>query len=163
FFQGNLGREPLFIYALAGAIAVGGPGVVPLRATAVVFGLLSVLGVYLAGRRLFGGPAGLGAAALLALSFWHVLLSRPAYRVVTLPAVERLAAFVFWSALASRRLWLFALSGALFGLTFYTHLASRFVTPAVLGLGLLFGLTSAAPLLVAGRAPWPWRRRAAAA
>ncbi|HEY3082921.1 MAG TPA: glycosyltransferase family 39 protein [Chloroflexota bacterium] len=161
FFQGNLGREPLFIYALAGAIALGGPGILPLRLTAVAFGLLSVIGLYLVGRRLFGSLAGLCGAGLLALSFWHVLLSRSAYRVVTLPAVELLAVYAFWTALARRRLWLFALSGALFGLTFYTHLASRFVTPAVLGLALLAGMTTAVPS--ADATSWPWRRRAAAA
>jgi 4-amino-4-deoxy-L-arabinose transferase-like glycosyltransferase len=141
FFTGNLGREPLYIYALAPAFGLFGPGAVALRAVSVAFGMAMVAATYPLGRQLFGQRAALYATALAAFSYWHLHLSRTGFRAISQPTVQGIALAVVWLGFSRGALWPFPVGGALLGLTFYTYSASRFVTPGLLAL-LVVGLAA---------------------
>jgi len=73
---GNKGREGLYHITQALVAAFIGNGPLGYRMLSVWINLLALALVYAVGRRLFGSVAGLGAMALLAVSFYPVLLSR---------------------------------------------------------------------------------------
>jgi 4-amino-4-deoxy-L-arabinose transferase-like glycosyltransferase len=137
FFPSNNGREPLYIYLTALAVALFGQTAFAVRLAAAVVGTLTTIPVYLLGKSWFGWRVGLLAAWIWAITLWPVHLSRIGLRVILLAP---LLALSFWlGTLAYRRckngLWL--LSGLLYGLTFYTYLAARF-TPLLLIILTLF-------------------------
>ena len=88
------------------------------RALSAVFGLITILLTYHTGRLLFNRPAGLLAAAFMAVMPYHVLVSRQVlldgpmamFATLTLYALVRYA-------ISQRPIWLYATAGSL-GLTF---------------------------------------------
>ena len=148
FFPANNGREPIYIYLTAVAVALFGQTAFAVRLAAAVVGTLTTIPVYLLGKSWFGWRVGVLAAWIWAITLWPVQLSRIGLRAILLAP---LLALTFWiGTLAYRRrkngLWL--LSGLLYGLTFYTYLAARF-TPLLLILLALF-------LLLTGRRRHLW-------
>jgi 4-amino-4-deoxy-L-arabinose transferase-like glycosyltransferase len=149
FFPNNGGREPLFIYLVAGSIALFGRTVVALRLPAALAGIATVGLTFLAVREMFRRSLGQGgalavatlASLFLAFSRWHITFSRIAFRASTTPLLEVLAFWLLWRGLNAARdrattrvaptVW-FTLSGVALGACLYTYLASRFV-PLVLG------------------------------
>ncbi|HHN94065.1 MAG TPA: phospholipid carrier-dependent glycosyltransferase, partial [Anaerolineae bacterium] len=134
YFPANNGREPLFIYLVAGAVGVLGRSPFALRLPALFAGLLTVAATGALGNALFSRRVGVLAAAVLAVTLWHVHLSRIGFRAVLLPLFT---ALTLWqgarAGLPHRRR---AITGALlaglfYGLTFYTYTAARF-TPVAL-------------------------------
>ena len=150
YFPANNGREPLFIYLVALAIAVLGKSPFALRLVSCYVGLLTVAATGAAGRALFSRRVGLLSAAVLAVTLWHVHLSRVGFRVGTLPLLIALA---MWQAArcrrqeagskrqeaGGRRHWVAA--GVLYGLSFYTYTAARF-TPVALALFGIYALAT---------------------
>jgi 4-amino-4-deoxy-L-arabinose transferase-like glycosyltransferase len=136
WFTSNAGNEPLYIYLMAASTALIGDNVFGIRLTAVLAGLLTVLFVYRWARAAFGTDEGRGrriallAAALLAVSFWPVWMSRVGLRAVTLPPMVALASWLTTRALRRARVGDFALAGAALGLTLYTYPAA-FAAPLV--------------------------------
>ena len=133
YFPDNNGREPLYIYLTAAAVAVFGRSAMAVRFMAALIGSLTTLVTYKLAKVWFGQRVGLLSAWLWAITLWPVHLSRIGFRVILLPFCLGLT---FWLAtLAYRRrdgrLWL--LTGFVYGLSFYTYLAVRF-TPVLLGL-----------------------------
>lgn len=123
FYPENAGREGLYINLAAASIACFGNHAWALRLPAAVFGLLTVAGLALLGIELAGTRVGLLAAFFLAASFWHVLLSREAFRAIAAPC------FLTWSLYlmlaARRRPLLWPLAGLVYGLGFHTYIAYR--------------------------------------
>lgn len=143
YFESNNGREPLFMYVLAGAFGLWGATPAVARATAAAFGSLAIIALWAAARALFGPRLALVAAGLLAGSLWAVVLSRIALRATTLPFFECL--FVACAVYAwrihrengpSSVLRLPSLpdmaAGATLGLLAYTYLAARLIPVALL-------------------------------
>ena len=155
FFPANNGREPLFIYLVALALALFGPTTFALRLPAALVGTLATLPVYLLGRDWFGRAAGLFAAILWAVTFWPVHLGRIGLRAGLLAPLLALA---FWLGTRAwrehRRGWWLA-AGLVYGLSFYTYLAVRF-TPLLLGLFALYLIATGrrARLWAGGRVLW---------
>jgi 4-amino-4-deoxy-L-arabinose transferase-like glycosyltransferase len=135
YFAANNGREGLFIYLLAAAISVFGQTTFALRVTSALVGIATLGAMYLAGRALFSHRIGVLAAGVLAGTFWHVALSRVAYRAITLPLFATLglalAAFAL-RATGSRRQFLAIGAGVALGLTFYTYTSAPFLAPLIL-------------------------------
>ncbi|RLC61729.1 MAG: hypothetical protein DRI80_08075, partial [Chloroflexota bacterium] len=73
YFAENFGQEPLYPTLAALAVRLLGWSVFVLRLPGALGGLLSVLTLYLAGRRLAGRRAALLAAAFQAVSFWPLI------------------------------------------------------------------------------------------
>ncbi len=178
YFTIGYGREPLFDYATAGAMALLGQTGWVLRGTAVFFSLLMIGGITAWTRLAFNKRVALLSAAGLAVGFWPVMAARQGLRSITLPALFTLALYFFWRGLQQaeigepvlslpkdwrletsptdyrslitdyRLLASCLLAGLFLGLTFYTYIPAR-------GLWLLFP----ALLLLGGLWNRSWLRR----
>lgn len=157
FFTANNGREPLFIYLVAGSVAWLGRSAPAIRLVSAMLGTLTVPAAYLTGRRLFDRRVGLLTAAITAIVVWPLNLSRVGFRAVTMPLFTALTVWAFWCGCGrsilrtanQRATWpWFALAGVCGGLMFYTYLAARFAPVVFLGF---------IAYLVATRRPIPWR------
>lgn len=154
FYERGNGREALFYYLIAGVITVFGTGSPQLHATAAAIGLLSVVVCFLLARQLFlvgvdskdGPPVeranllGLLSAFFMAVSSWHVVLSRTAFRANLIPLFSALTLYLliltYQAQTLRRRLLLSALTGTAFALGFYSYIAYRILVPALIFLVL---------------------------
>ncbi len=132
YFESNAGNEPLFVYLMAGAIALFGGNYLGIRSAAVLCGLATIAFTYLLARRTFGYRVALMTGAGLAVAFWPVFLSRVGLRAASLPPLAAAAAYFFWAGLkqpkGGRRWWAyFALAGIFLGGALYTYPASRMI------------------------------------
>lgn len=152
WFTANNGREPLFIYLAALSIAALGRTVVALRLPALLLGALTVPATAFLGTSLFGRRVGLLAAAVTAVTFWPLHLSRVAFRAAGLPLFTALALGFLWRGLRQGRRWDYVAGGLFYGLSFYTYLAARFTPVPLLLLGGLLLWPAA------GLARPAWRR-----
>src|SRR3989344_2073975 len=92
FYPENFGREGLFINIQGLFISKFGHYSWALRLPSAIFGILTVLGLYLLTKELFKNKnLALLAAFLLATSFWHINFSRIGFRAIMAPA------FLVWS------------------------------------------------------------------
>ena len=139
YFEANNGREPLFIYLVTAAVAVLGRTPMAIRLPACFAGILTLAATYDLARTLWDRKTGRWALAILAVTFWHIQLSRVGFRAVLLPLFTALS----MSQLAKgvryehRRHWLAA--GALYGASWYTYMAARF-TPIAIGCVLIYAV-----------------------
>ncbi|MBI4301617.1 MAG: glycosyltransferase family 39 protein [Chloroflexi bacterium] len=134
FFSAYTGREPLYIYLAAGIMGLVGEerSILALRLTSALVGIATVGATYLLVRELFGRKVALVAAALLALSLWHLIASRNGYRAVSQPLLEAVSVYLLWRATRTQALWQYALGGLALGAVAYTYTASR-AFPLLLG------------------------------
>lgn len=137
FIPAFTGREPLYLYLAGGMARALGNTLFALRLTSAFVGLLTIAATYWLGREMLADRrVALLAAALLAVSFWHLLFSRLGFRVISQPLLQALAlAALFRGLRGGRWLWLWA-AGLLIGLSAYTYLAAR-LFPVLLAFGLL--------------------------
>ena len=158
YFAANNGREPGFIYLVAAAVAVLGRTPFAIRLPSFFIGTLTLAATYDLARILFSIPGqsqadarrmGRLALATLAVTFWHVHLSRVGFRVVLLPLFTALYLGQAVRALRSQRHRYWIAAGALYGASWYTYMAARF-TPVAIAALAIYGLY------------FHWRRRSAA-
>ncbi len=146
YFPANNGREGLFMYALAASIALFGRTPEALRIASAFIGTTTLVAIYFAGRTMFSPRIGALSAAILAITFWHLAISRVAFRAITLPLVMcAMMAFIFAGLRTNElrpRIVYAALAGAAFGLAFYTYTSAQLVLllVALYGLSLWVGL-----------------------
>ncbi|MCL5999195.1 MAG: glycosyltransferase family 39 protein [Chloroflexi bacterium] len=148
FIPSYTGKEVLFFYwaALWSAILGGAPWALWLASACI--GILTVAATFTAARALLAQEPhavwiALFAAAWLAISFSHVLLSRDGFRAITLPLLEMLTIAALWHGLRSRHTGWGIVAGCLLGLTGYTYLAAR-LFPIPLAITLCWFLLRAA-------------------
>ncbi len=143
FIPSYTGKEPLFFYLAGSLMRLIGESVYALRLTAATLGLITVAATYWLGKELLGRRRiALLVAALLAVSFWHVLLSRLGFRAISQPLLQALTiAALFQGLRKDSRFWLIT-GGIALGLSAYTYLAVR-LFPIPLALSML-------PLLLKG-------------
>jgi 4-amino-4-deoxy-L-arabinose transferase-like glycosyltransferase len=119
--------QPVFQYASVPFALAFGRTPAAARLPAVAFGLLGIAGTFLLARALFGRATGLAAAGLLALSPWHLHMSRVGFEAVSLPA---LLAFAGWQLATSverpRRL---VAGAALAALATYAYPPAQLLVP----------------------------------
>jgi 4-amino-4-deoxy-L-arabinose transferase-like glycosyltransferase len=145
YYPEDNGREGLYVNLLALAFRYRLlPDTEPwsVRMPAAVFGVLTVLGVYLLARELFTASIALLSAFFLATSFWHIDFSRIGFRAILAPFCLSWAMYFLLKALRGRegtaRYLLYAVAGGVFyGLGFYTYIAFR-ITPLLLPVPILF-------------------------
>ncbi|HEV8335505.1 MAG TPA: glycosyltransferase family 39 protein [Candidatus Polarisedimenticolia bacterium] len=125
----GLSRETLFHVLLMPLFGALGPGIVPLRLLSLAISLATLPILYLAGRKLFSEKTGLLAAALLAVSPWHLLYSRTGLRNILLPAFVLASIAGFRIALETRRTRWFVILGAILGIGMYSYTSFRIVPP----------------------------------
>jgi 4-amino-4-deoxy-L-arabinose transferase-like glycosyltransferase len=139
FLPGNNGREPLFMYLMAGSLATFGPTIWAARLTAALAGTLMIPIQHLFVRSLpLPRPAltGLLSAAFVAVTFWPLAQSRYALRAVLLPLWVALVLWAWWRATDPARPWPAgrlhaAAAGVFLAAAVHTHLIGRLL-PIVL-------------------------------
>jgi len=143
FIPSYTGKETLFFYWAALWMKLLGVTPLALRLSAAAAGLATVAATAWAVRQLLDKDrntdwVALLTAAFLAVSFWHVVLSRYGFRAVTQPLMQALTVGALWRGLRTASpnhsrgrkgkgqglRWL-ALAGLLCGMTAYTYLAAR--------------------------------------
>ncbi|MEE8389235.1 MAG: glycosyltransferase family 39 protein [Anaerolineae bacterium] len=145
YFPANNGREPLFIYLIALTVGVLGKSPFALRLAAFPIGLLTVAATMAMGKALFSRRVGVLSAAILAVTLWHVHLSRVGFRAVSLPLFTALT--VWQAALGikgDKGTWHWVVAGIFYGLSFYTYTAARFTLVALTVFGLYVLITQPA-------------------
>jgi 4-amino-4-deoxy-L-arabinose transferase-like glycosyltransferase len=142
------GREPLYDYVVATAMAIAGRSdYLVLRSVSALFGVLAVAISYWWIRRAFGVWEALLTSGMLAVSFWGVSVSRQGLRSAVLPALLAGAVVTWWrGAFDSERRpirgygW-FALSGLLVAATLWTYMAARVTWVIFLAMPLYLAFT----------------------
>lgn len=125
FYSENNGREGLFINLQALSLKIFGYEIRALRIVSAIFGILTVLGLYLLANRLFNWQIAAFSSYLMAIAFWHVNFSRIGFRAIMAPFLLVWGAYFLWRGLSSGRLRNFAASAVFWGLGFYTYIAFR--------------------------------------
>ena len=122
FFGNSDGKESLFLYFVGITSKLFGENKPwAARLASVFFGILTVIGVFLLTTELFDRDIGLLAAYFMAVSFWHTVFSRIAFRAIMVPAVNCFALYFLIIAIKKAKLIQFAIAGLIFGLGFYTY------------------------------------------
>ena len=123
-----------YFYALAGLFKIAGVNFLALKLASIIPAVLTVLALFFLARELWGSLPALCAMLLMAVSCWHLTMSRWGWVEVTAPLLQILAVWFLLRALRLRRTLDYALSGFLTGLAMYTYLSAL---PGSLGLGSL--------------------------
>lgn len=160
FYYRALGenRSALFLYVLLPFQAAWGLNVWTTRLPAAVGGVLTVLLMYWVGRRLFGDPAGVLAAGLLAINPTHIQMSRWGHEASLTPllVLAPLAAWLWAGFPPAARSGppstvRAALAGLLAGVCCYGYPAARLYLPVFLAASVLVSGSAWAALLRSGR------------
>jgi 4-amino-4-deoxy-L-arabinose transferase-like glycosyltransferase len=118
-----LGQPSGIAYVIAPAQWLLGASPLGVRLGVAIFAVAAIPLTYVLFRLLTNRVTALLAALLLAVSLWHIHLSRVAYQPALVPTTE-LAVLVFWALAIQRGNWYwFVLSGATLGLGLYTYTA----------------------------------------
>lgn len=137
FYPANNGREGLQMNLEALSFKIFGISDFSLKLPSIIFGTLTILGIYLLAKELFRSQsAGLISAGLLAFSFWSLHFSRMAFRAIQLPFVLVFAFYFLFRAVRTRKMLDFILGGAFFGLGLHGYIAFR-VAPLILVIMLI--------------------------
>lgn len=138
------GREGMYYYLAAPLLQLTGDGILGMRLTSALIGMVLVGLAGLMAYRLFDRDTGLLTMAWMGLTFWPVFVSRLALRNITLPLTLTLTILTFWWAWQQPKkapkfaVYLrFGLAGILLGLCLYTYQPSR-VAPLTLGAFLFY-------------------------
>ncbi len=138
FIASYTGKEVLFFYWTALWMRLFGVSAMALRLGSASIGVMTVaVSAWAVYELLRDHPdarwIATGTAALLAISFWHLVLSRYGFRAITQPLLQGLTVAALWRGLrraehdwpsSTVNGWLL-LAGLFCGLTAYTYLAAR--------------------------------------
>ncbi|MFC1625338.1 ArnT family glycosyltransferase [Patescibacteria group bacterium] len=126
FYLDNNGREGLYINTIALSLKFFGNEPWAIRLVSTIFGILTILGLFLLTRKLFNDRIALFSSFFLAISFWHIIFSRIGFRAIMAPF------FLVWAFyfLYSKRA---VLAGLLFGLGFHSYIGYR-IAPLILAI-----------------------------
>lgn len=148
FFANNHGRDPLQFYLLA--LLGNVPGLefnlYLLKLLTAIEGIVTIPILYFMGKAVIGKDdpklgqmVGLALAALVAVSYWHEMLSRLGLRIVLTPLVTALLVIALARALRSNNRGDFILVGLVLGFGVYTYQAARML-PVVVIVGVILAL-----------------------
>ncbi len=142
FLPDNNGREPLFMYLMAGVMALLGPTALAVRMTSILSGAAMIAAQYVFAQALplpRSRVTALLSAALIAFGFWPLAQSHQALRAVLLPLWVAVLLWAWWRALAAGRepsgqrtaaLWA-ATAGLFLAAGLYTYLSARLLPIAL--------------------------------
>ncbi|MBI3231761.1 MAG: hypothetical protein HYZ51_01630 [Candidatus Doudnabacteria bacterium] len=154
FYERGNGREALFFYMLWGFVEVFGKGHWQHHAVSATVGVLSVALCFLVTRRLMQTalPAKTGeelkgwenrasniallASFLMAVSSWHTVLSRTAFRANLIPLFASLTFYfllkTFQEENPAKKYFDAFWTGMVFALGFYSYIAFRILVPVIM-------------------------------
>ncbi len=122
-------KSAVYIYVLVPFIKVFGLNAWAVRLPSAIAGILAVYLTYLIGRRLYSDKVGLWAAFFLAVSPWHVLLSRPAFEANVSLTLILAGLYYFLRSSTNYDLRSTILSALFFGLAPHTYNSAKVVVP----------------------------------
>jgi len=134
FFTNNGGRESLHMYILALVAQFTGMelGFTLLKVTAIIESIITLPFLWWLGReiigekdRKLGNAVGLSLMALVAVSYWHLAVTRLALRIILTPLVATLLLGLMIRALRHNRRGDFIMAGLVLGFGLYTYQAVR--------------------------------------
>ncbi|MBI5037864.1 MAG: glycosyltransferase family 39 protein [Candidatus Kerfeldbacteria bacterium] len=145
FYEGNSGREGLFINFISYSFDWFGPSLVAYKLPGCLIGLLSVLGMYFLGKEITQKQyGGLIASFLMATSFWMVIFDRTGFRATLSVCSVIWVSFFLLRAFRTTQWHDYALAGIFLGVGLHSYTSFRFM-----------------PLVVVaayGYALWAWRK-----
>jgi 4-amino-4-deoxy-L-arabinose transferase-like glycosyltransferase len=129
FISWGSGQNALYAYLLIPLVPLGlSPEVI--RLPMLITGLMSIPLMYFIGRKIFSPSVGMLAAMLMAISPWHIMLSRWALESNILPFVFLLG---FCCIINFDRGWLWMVAGFIFlGISLYAYGTAYFLVPLFL-------------------------------
>lgn len=148
FFPNNGGREPVQMYLLSLLSTLPGLGFdfYTLKLLAVLESVLTLPLLFWMGRELLGGDrprfntvVALLLMALVAASYWHVIISRQGLRIPLTPAVTALLLIYLSRAMRCNRRSDYVKAALVLGFGLYTYQAVRML-PVVIVIGVFFAL-----------------------
>jgi hypothetical protein len=154
FATGWYGVPNGYIYYMAGMFKLFGANWASLKLISLIPAILSVVVIYFLGRLLFGPMVGLMAMLLLAVSRWHLSMSRWGWSETAPPFFQILATFFLIRGLRDRRAFDYTLSGLLMGLSMYTYLSARLAAATIVVFILFWILTDPSGIRAAVRRSW---------
>jgi len=130
-------KLPLYAYLAMPSISIFGLNEFATRLPASLIGILAVFATYLLTKGMFGDERlGIIASALLAISPWHVPLSRGAFEANLTVLFMTLGVWMFYKGITNKK-WLIG-SAIAFGLNLFSYHSARLVTPIIIA-ALVFG------------------------
>lgn len=145
FFPRNTGREPTQFYLTAALAHVFGFGFVTLKLTMALVGALNVIPMYWLGKELLDKRLGLLAAFMMAISYWHTIISRIGLRIALAPLWTTITLYLLLRAFRTGRRNDYLLSGISLGLGLYGYMAFRMVPLLIVVLFALKALLDRGP------------------
>lgn len=122
-------KSPVYIYLTAPIVGIFGTNPISIRFVSAFAGVISVYLIYLIG--------GFTAAALLAISPWHIMLSRPAFEPSL--ALMFILAGIYFFLQAIKKPVYFLVSALSFVVSLYTYHSPKIFVPALLvGMAIIF-------------------------
>jgi len=132
------GMNALESYLMVPFVALFGLHVWVIRLPMVLVGILSLVAVYFMVRRFTNEKAAVGAMLLLAISPWHVMLSRWALESNLAPGFVLFGLFFFVKGLQKPKFLIAA--AAFYGLSLYAYATIWAVVPFIVLMGIIYGL-----------------------
>ncbi len=138
-YNTNGPREALFFYLQAVFVFFMGNTILALRIAPALFGVASVIVIYLATKAWFNRRTALLAAFFMAVNPWVVTIQRDGFRASLVPLFLGLFMWLGAKAYKTNKTIYYILSAIALGLGFYTYTAFIMVLPALL-LGFIYML-----------------------
>jgi len=137
-------KNPLYIYTTSVFFLILGASDHTLRLVSVLFGLLSVLLVYIIGNKIFQSkPLGIIGAILLAITPWHFEMSRIGFEVASTTSIILASLYFLLSWQQDNKKIIHLLLGSFFvGLYLYSYTTARLFSPILFGIFTLLNITS---------------------
>lgn len=124
-------RAPLYVYLTAPFVQILGNKEISVRLPSVIIGTLTIIGLYLLVKKLgFGELGSLAAAFLLAITPWHVYISRIGFETNLALLFVVFGAYFFLKGVDKRK-YLFV-SSVFFALSLYSYYTEWVFTPLLL-------------------------------
>jgi 4-amino-4-deoxy-L-arabinose transferase-like glycosyltransferase len=124
------GQSALYVYFAMPFIALFGLNVMAIRAVNLIFGIISLLVFYFLAKRVSNRSVALLSLFLLAISPWHVMMSRWAIDANLFPAVFLIAVFLLTLSFDNKRF--LPASLFVFALSLYAYPTAFFIVPIFL-------------------------------
>jgi len=125
-------RHPsLFSYLQAFSMKVFGMNVTGVRMLSAIAGTLTLLGLYLLVRRMFGSWTAVVATFLLTVSHWHIHFSRLAMNDIEVTLFTAFMVYFLYRGVESQRRLDYCLAGMSLGLSFYFGNKSHLLPPLI--------------------------------
>jgi len=134
FFPRNTGREATQFYLTAALSHITGYSFFTLKLTMALVGALNIIPMYFLGKEFLDKRFGLLAAFFMAISYWHIIVSRIGWRIVLAPFWTSVTLYFLLRAFRTRRRNDYLLSGLALGAGLYGYMSFRVVPLLIVAL-----------------------------